>query len=581
MFKDYSVLAIFLAIMMVALAYSVFDAFVTEYGPIQDKYVKLTNYKGFEKGVKQVNVKMAGGLIIDRCTTCHLGVDNKDAAAFDQPLKTHPPIVPHVNNDPHKFSELGCVSCHQGNGRGIDKKDAHGEYHDWPNPMLKGKDVQASCAKCHETKDQTLAGADVYNLGKKLYIEKACWSCHTIEGVSAGKKGPLLTDAGSKFTMEYLIESIVDPTANTPVSKMPKFDWVDDKEVVHALAVYLKGQTTKKIRSSVKSPVEYKAPVASYRNLNEASVEVGRRIFIGESEKGDERGGCLNCHSYKDSNGILSGGVIGPELTYVTRNRSDEYIRQHIINPNKNNVDTTMPKFDTLTATELDSLMLFLNSLDFSPSNRDPVNLFANFCASCHGHDLKGKGLVSTMLDPLPRDLANFQFVSNYQSRLKESILKGVDGTPMPPWDQVITEDEADALVGYIAKMAKVESKKFVRLDVKLPKVGDKDRRSMKGAEHVIKPADAKNGKVVFSKFCTSCHGILANGKGPNAYDLKHPMPRNLLNKAFVNSIKNIDERFYKSIVLGVPGTPMPPHDFLSDQSILDAIAFIKKINQD
>ena len=37
------------------------------------------------------------------------------------------------------------------------------------------------------------------------------------------------------------------------------------------------------------------------------------------------------------------------------------------------------------------------------------------------------------------------------------------------------------------------------------------------------------------------------------------------------------DERLYQSILLGVPGTSMPAHDDrLSDQTILDIIAFIR-----
>ena len=53
-------------------------------------------------------------------------------------------------------------------------------------------------------------------------------------------------------------------------------------------------------------------------------------------------------------------------------------------------------------------------------------------------------------------------------------------------------------------------------------------------------------------------------------------MPRNLINKEFMNQASVSDERLYESILLGVAGTPMPAHDHLSDQTILDIIAFIR-----
>jgi len=81
---------------------------------------------------------------------------------------------------------------------------------------------------------------------------------------------------------------------------------------------------------------------------------------------------------------------------------------------------------------------------------------------------------------------------------------------------------------------------------------------------------------TLFQRFCTSCHGILANGKGPNAYALVHPLPRDLINSRFLNQADVTDERLYRSILLGVPGTPMPSHDHLADQTILDIIAYLR-----
>lgn len=60
-------------------------------------------------------------------------------------------------------------------------------------------------------------------------------------------------------------------------------------------------------------------------------------------------------------------------------------------------------------------------------------------CGSCHGLRLKG-GLGPALL---PADLAD-----KSDETLIDAILKGRPGTPMPPWDIEISEDEVEWLVG-------------------------------------------------------------------------------------------------------------------------------------
>ena len=50
--------------------------------------------------------------------------------------------------------------------------------------------------------------------GRKLFFAMNCYGCHKIEGMCEGTLGPDLTEAGKKFKIDYLWESIVDPRAN-------------------------------------------------------------------------------------------------------------------------------------------------------------------------------------------------------------------------------------------------------------------------------------------------------------------------------------------------------------------------------
>jgi len=186
------------------------------------------------------------------------------------------------------------------------------------------------------------------------------------------------------------------------------------------------------------------------------------------------------------------------------------------------------------------------------------------------------------MLDPLPRDFRNYAFVAAYEERFKTSLREGVQGTAMPPWKEILTDEEIDSLIQYIKEKSLemdesvADADDFVRIEVELPMPGDPERLDFREKGLVIEPGDPARGLVAFQKNCTSCHGKLANGKGPNAYYLEHPLPRNLLNKEYMNQPYMTDERLYQSILLGVAGMPMPSHDHLSDQTILDMIAYIR-----
>jgi len=491
---------------------------------------------------------------------------------FSVELRQIKAIVAGAEKDPHDFGKIGCVVCHDGNGRALAEHDAHGEYHGWPAPLLAGKIAQANCNRCHAMESGSLAGAELYLEGQRLFLEKACWGCHTIAGISSTSQAPELTDAGGKFTYEYLVESIQVPSANIANSKMPTFDWIHDEHQVAALATYLKGQQKDRLRSAESTPIGYVKPVSELAEITEVSAEVGRSLFVGAPVNGKlAKGGCINCHAFRSGEGVVAGGNIGPELTWSVRARGLEYVQDHIRNARTHVADSVMPTFKDYTDVEIESLGAYLAMLDYKPLADTPGHqLFDLFCVSCHGKDLDGRGVVSGMLDPLPRDFSKHQFVSTYESRFKDSIRDGVKGTAMPAWKEVLSDKDVEKLIAFIREQSLKDEDHFT------PKVGDLERRDYKNKGLLIEAGNPEKGYETFQQACTSCHGKLANGKGPNAYDLEHPLPRNLLNKEFLNQASVSDERLYQSILLGVAGTPMPAHDHLKDQTILDVIAFIR-----
>ncbi|HZS47003.1 MAG TPA: c-type cytochrome, partial [Blastocatellia bacterium] len=164
----------------------------------QDKYVQdhlnglnetqvkglINKYQNFDVKIQQINIPDAN--IVDRCESCHVGIrepiqitaqDMKGphAGAFT----SHPNKDLLAKHDPEKF---GCTACHGGNGRATTSEEkAHGNYEHWLWPMYAKENMQSGCNQCHN-KDVVLAGADVLNRGKELFMERGCVGCHKYEG---------------------------------------------------------------------------------------------------------------------------------------------------------------------------------------------------------------------------------------------------------------------------------------------------------------------------------------------------------------------------------------------------------------
>ena len=146
--------------------------------------------KDFKFDIKQINV---GGIVIDRCESCHLGTrepikltkknmgwtgedpsGDAEAAAF----VSHPDPDLLKTHDPDRF---GCSTCHGGNGRGTTSVEkGHGRYEHWLWPLYYNENVQAGCNQCHN-RDRVLQGADVLNRGKNLFQVRGCAGCHRYE----------------------------------------------------------------------------------------------------------------------------------------------------------------------------------------------------------------------------------------------------------------------------------------------------------------------------------------------------------------------------------------------------------------
>jgi mono/diheme cytochrome c family protein len=101
-------------------------------------------------------------------------------------------------------------------------------------------------------------------------------------------------------------------------------------------------------------------------------------------------------------------------------------------------------------------VLLTLSHLAFAQETTDQgKKLYQEFCASCHGINLDGRGPLARAVVPAPPDLK--QHVKEHPGMMDNMhpIMHG-DG-PMPAWRDVISHEEAFSIVKYL--LATTESK--------------------------------------------------------------------------------------------------------------------------
>ena len=78
------------------------------------------------------------------------------------------------------------------------------------------------------------------------------------------------------------------------------------------------------------------------------------------------------------------------------------------------------------------------------------TELFATTCAVCHGESGAGDGAAAAGLDPKPANLAESHVQDNTDGALFWIISKGREGTAMPPWEAIYSDDDRWHLVNYL-----------------------------------------------------------------------------------------------------------------------------------
>ncbi len=178
---------------------------------------------------------------VDRCTTCHLGIDQTAFADAPAPFTTHPELEKFLGSDSaHPIDQFGCTSCHSGLDRAItfaraghtpvdraqreewEEKYGWHEQHYLETPMLPMNRIESTCLKCH-TGAGDVPEAPMLNTGRDLVRMYGCFGCHRIPGYEDVRRvGPDLTTIASKVDKEWVLKWLREPKAFKTEARMPQ-----------------------------------------------------------------------------------------------------------------------------------------------------------------------------------------------------------------------------------------------------------------------------------------------------------------------------------------------------------------------
>jgi mono/diheme cytochrome c family protein len=287
---------------------------------------------------------------VDRCVSCHVGINRPGFEEAEQPYRTHPQRELLLGN--HDPDKMGCTPCHQGQGPAVNSTEqAHGKVKFWQHPLLSGKDAQATCIGCHANVEY-LDGAAAIADGEKLFEELGCHGCHLATGYETlGRVGPYLRRLRAKVDPSWLIRWVENPHNFRPQTRMPNFMFNQEQAV--SVAAYLWTSTK-----------EESDEWLSTRPLPEG-IDPTDTALVGRGKELADSLGCRGCHGFQDGESPARLGEtkdIAPNLANISEKTDPRWMYYWIRGPRGYSPDARMPSL-RLSEDEAKALVAYLMTL--------------------------------------------------------------------------------------------------------------------------------------------------------------------------------------------------------------------------
>jgi mono/diheme cytochrome c family protein len=335
----------------------------------------------------QDDVIFSGTPKIDRCTTCHLGIDKKGYESAPQPFTTHPDFELYLQG-PHPVERVGCTVCHQGRGRATgfvsavhtpstkEQEKAWGKYsksheyerwHYWDFPMMAKGTTESQCLKCHQGVIE-VPRAERLNAGVMLLERYGCYGCHKIKGwESIRKPAPDLKEIASKTNEEWVYRWVKEPQAFRK-TRMPQVWDVRIDETAEQKA------RNDAEANAVVAYVIAKSGKRDYPTPPAGDLVAGRKLF--------ETVGCLGCHRVGDDKRGVTGldasnfRAHGPHLDGTGSKVSAGWLYAWVRDPKGYWHETRMPnlRLSEKEAADITAYLMSLRNEEFTARTRPALD---------------------------------------------------------------------------------------------------------------------------------------------------------------------------------------------------------------
>jgi len=415
-----------------------------------------TRERANEIGIEIRQIYLGDLKRVDRCTTCHLGVENPLMADAEVPFKKH--SGDYLKDHPQ--DKFGCTTCHHGQGRALSKKEAHGLGHEthWDDPIIPTKYIQSSCAQCHDYKTLEQKGVDVVVKGRNLFQEKGCRGCHKLNKVG-GDLGKPLDGIGSQpiayFPMKHITgertayswikQHFDDPRKVVAASQMRAFVTDEEADLLTTYILTLKAE---------EPPREYRR----FMNMPEVKTD-GESLY---------KKYCIACHAtgkisvYDEILKRTIPAIMNPAFLKVADNK----FLKKVIKEGRTGTQMTAWKISAagLSDHEIDKIIEYVSKdrpeekpekfgfADFTGDGKHGGKLYEIRCVFCHGSDGKGGKEI------LGIDLTNPIVQSADPEFLAITVRDGRAGTPMASFGKKglgLKDQDIVDLVTYLKTLSK------------------------------------------------------------------------------------------------------------------------------
>jgi mono/diheme cytochrome c family protein len=475
---------------------------------------------------------------------------------------------------------------------------------------------------------------DEQEQGRRLFYSNGCNYCHTqyvreedtgMGPVAAGgnyvfdnpmilgseRTGPDLSYVGRKRSEAWEIDHLKDPRQFSPLSIMPSFEFLSDKDL-KAIAAYLFALGDRVAQERMILPPEHYAgeqdPIAypataptsggqpqGWPTWESAGLQEGKELYVSH---------CLTCHGCAGNGlGSYAGTMVATPADFKQepfRNMPDDQWFWHV---SEGIQGTLMPTWKTsLTEEQRWKVIRYVQQVFARPFMRDPDEgdppaqyagltnplsltvevldqgkaIFIRECMVCHGDAGRGQGPYRLGLQPSPPDFGDGSYGTLQNPSYTDAdyfwrISEGLPWSAMPSWKLQYSEQDRWALVHYLRVMfTQTEERPAAP-----PQGQDFEFPDIYKGQKIPESASYARGKTIFLQHCAHCHGLAGDGQGWDGHYL-NPMPADFREMAGMTMGPEAQGEHLAKVTFGMKDTAMPSWgEFLPEEQRWDAVKYL------